>query len=624
LATDAGVVFAGSLYTWNLNVHTRPLVQRAIEAINSTDEDTQYVGAIVLLFVAMAAQARIDRFSTQELVQIVSALEKAQELMVAKKMGGNLTTFRGTVKGFRAELQSRQNVVWDKALEFFSEHKLASSLAVYPAFMFVVWLVMLWWCPLVLLKINETLKATDIPVPILGEGVKFPARALLSVNFLHYHPRVLDAWVSAHIESVRERFSAKPTVTARRVHVRFPVVVDGDIAADFGPEILRPYFTRQRVCVLIWGEGGSGKTSLACQVAQWAMSDDPQGQLCKHHRMLPVLIEHEFDGEATERKTAFLNAIQGQLQDLTDEAEPIPVELVEKLLRRKRVLVIVDHLSEMSETTRNAIHPRLSSFAVNALIVTSRNEESLGGMSTTTLQPLRITGSDETSSFMAAYLAQRGKRALFTLPEFFDGCRQLAIMVGTREITILLARLYADQMVATKEAGELHVLPKNIPELMLAYLNELNRDVTENKLNDRMVHHNAKVIAWECVRNLFRPTSASVDHVLEAFGTKEAIVWLKYLEDRLHLIQSIQPAQEHIRFLLDPLAEYLAALHLLDACGNDEKLWHTFLEEYDKKTEVLGAIQPFLTAVHDCCLVKSKQLEMPDFVIRELAIRIGA
>jgi NACHT conflict system protein len=297
--------------------------------------------------------------------------------------------------------------------------------------------------------------------------------------------------------------------------------------------------------------------------------------------------------------------------------------LVEKLLRRKRVLVIVDHFSEMSEATRNAIHPRLSSFAVNALIVTSRNEEPLGGMSTTTLQPLRITGSKRTSSFMETYLAQCGKRALFTDLEFFDGCKQFAAVVGTREITILLARLYADQMVATKEDSEQHMLPKNIPDLMLAYLNELNRAVTENKFDDRIVHRNAKIIAWECVHKLFRPSSASVDQVLKAFRTTEDLaVWLKYLEDRLHLIQSIQPAQEHIRFLLDPLAEYLAALHLLDKCSDDEKSWHAFLEECDKKTEALGAIQPFLTAVQDCCLAKSKQLGIPNFVDHELTIRI--
>jgi hypothetical protein len=65
------------------------------------------------------------------------------------------------------------------------------------------------------------------------------------------------------------------------------------------------------------------------------------------------------------------------LQASIGETEPIPDELCDRLLRQRRILVIVDHLSEMSEATRKEIRPGHLDFLVNALIVTSRLDEKL-------------------------------------------------------------------------------------------------------------------------------------------------------------------------------------------------------------------------------------------------------
>jgi hypothetical protein len=70
----------------------------------------------------------------------------------------------------------------------------------------------------------------------------------------------------------------------------------------------------------------------------------------------------------------------------------------------------------------------------------------LGKVTKTTLKPLRIEGN-RLSSFMEAYLTQRGKRDRFTHTEFFDACSRLSTMVGTRNITVLLAKLYAEQLI---------------------------------------------------------------------------------------------------------------------------------------------------------------------------------
>jgi HEAT repeat protein len=246
-----------------------------------------------------------------------------------------------------------------------------------------------WIRPLWLLKIDDLLKPLNFKIPILK--IEISPRSLL---FLKYHPRVLDYWVMTHLKSVQDKFREKDTVQYRDIYVPIPVILNDQIITQFIGKDLCSTFKKN---LLIWGEGGIGKTSLACQIAKWAMSDNESERFC-HHRMLPVLIEDELTKDGVTSQQPFIAAIQGHLQDLSGEAEVISEELLERLLRQRRILVIVDHFSEMSEDTRKAIHPEMPNFPVNALIVTSRTEESLGHITKTTWdfslkKPLSPSGS---------------------------------------------------------------------------------------------------------------------------------------------------------------------------------------------------------------------------------------
>jgi HEAT repeat protein len=468
-----------------------------------------------------------------------------------------------------------------------------------------------WLRPLWLLRLDQGLKAFSIKVPVLGGEI-----SLRQLIVGKYHTRVLDAWVSAHIKSVREEFQQKDTVQARVIHIPMTVILGGRTIAQLSNKDLRQAFKKH---LLIWGEGGSGKTSLVCQIAQWAMADD-QANRISEYQMIPILIEEDLEIKTGTEENPLIAAIRGQLEDLTNQPEPIPEELLEHLLRQRRILVIVDHLSEMSEETRRTIRPERPDFPVNALVITSRLEETLGHVTKTTIKPFRIEGN-RLSSFMEAYLLQRGKRDLFTDPEFFAACSRLSLMVGLRNTTALLAKLYAEQLIAAKVGAlqELSLqLPDNIPDLMLSYLNELNGHVQEEiKLDDRIVHRDAKVVAWECLKTDYRPTPADREAVLAALGN-DAETHLKYLEDRLRLIQTIGVARDKIQFALDPLAEYLAGLRLIDLDGSDREKWLTFLNQADTLSGASGTIAGFMSAVRDCCLAKSRDVKVPEFVINRL------
>jgi hypothetical protein len=119
-----------------------------------------------------------------------------------------------------------------------------------------------------------------------------------------------------------------------------------------------------------------------------------------------------------------------QLQDLIGESESIPAELLERLLRERRILVIVDHFSEMINDTREEIQPAHPEFPFNALVFTSRDDKKLGV--TSTIEPYRIEGN-RLSSFMDSYLTFYKRRDEFTDVEFFDYCSQLSRMIGERK-----------------------------------------------------------------------------------------------------------------------------------------------------------------------------------------------
>src|SRR5262249_24939736 len=153
-------------------------------------------------------------------------------------------------------------------------------------FVLGLWTALLWLRPLVLFQINETLRKLPLarlPGP-LGR-MEMSLRGLLLVGFFHYHRRVLDAWIARHVASFRANFQARRTVKEPALYVPVPVALDGAAVPGLTVAPLREAF-RKRGCLLIRGEGGSGKTTLACQVGHWALAVNPAERLCAH-LMLP-------------------------------------------------------------------------------------------------------------------------------------------------------------------------------------------------------------------------------------------------------------------------------------------------------------------------------------------------
>ena len=430
------------------------------------------------------------------------------------------------------------------------------------------------------------------------------------LGWLRNSPRVLDSWVNCHRPTARERFLDKLTVRDRAIHISMPVILAGEACAEFKPAVLRASaFGRLPVTVLIWGEGGSGKTSIACQIARWCLSDDAEDWPCRHP-MLPVLLERELDTPVGPDHDPLFDAIRRQVEDVLGLDYPPDDELLEALLRRRRLLVIVDHLSEMSQTTQERVRPDAPSFKPKALIVTSRRREPLGGMTLIELQPMRVA-AEQLSEFMSAYLRARGMRDQFSDPEFFAACQRLTTLVGDRSVTVLCVRLYADQLIEAKKATEARELPGNLPELMLRYVSLMNEAVEDEQRPNSEVQRDAQKVAWTCLDDSFRPSEADRSSVLDVLGN-DAEARLEYLHTRLCLVEITGVREDRVRFKLDPLAEYLAAMNLIEQLEAQPTKWRGFLKDLGSDVE---AAREFLLALRDCVRTSSG---VPSFVLSGL------
>ncbi|MEA5573332.1 HEAT repeat domain-containing protein, partial [Calothrix sp. UHCC 0171] len=526
-------------------------IQVLIPLLNDSEYYVRYAVVKGLGGIIGGYQDVADNLSSPKLTKVIGDFEQVIQILESHKENFtevDTARIRRPLEALKAEKETR---LFDVVVAWLLQHKLLLGFVGYVTLLPILWLILLQIKPLWLLQINNALKPyTDFSLPFLSINV--PLRYVLFIGWFHFHPQVLDAWVNKYIESAREQFTKKDTVTSRSNYIPIPVILDGNTLPQLTPENLRPTFEKQRSCLIICGEGGIGKTSLACQIANWSIAEKQNQRLCEH-LMLPVLLEEEF--RPVEGKLALIEAIRGQLQALIDEPEPICEEFLLKLLRKRRILVIVDRFSELNATTRADLQPDSPDFPVNALVITSRLQEKLGRVNKTIIKPLRIE-ANKLSSFMEAYLMQRGKRNLFTDQEFFDACTKLSLMVGQRNITVLLAKLYAEKIIANAETLQVNSRQQNnsitetVPNLMLGYLNELNRDVTGEKLNDRTVHQDAKIIAWECLRETYQPGTAKREDllaVLAAFNPDNPDARLNYLENSLHLIQTIGSAKDKIK-----------------------------------------------------------------------------
>ena len=374
-APDKDVRGAAAIALGQIGAEAKAAVPHLFELLKDPDKDVWRAAAEAL--------ARIsEEIADKNKPDVVARQDLENGLEILDKTGTNREA-RIRIKRVIDHLQvlERASIISQASTWF--QKVLNQSWVTWVIVAYCIWLPILlaifFVKPLWLLHWNEALK-NQLSVKIAPSkfelSIGIPLGYLSLITLMAYHRHVLDAWVRSHIKKARENFNELKTVKDRKVHVSSPVKVDDQFVAEFSVAAVRAHVGRaDRQCRwLIVGEGGAGKTSLACQIAQWSMAPDKANRVAPH-LMLPVLVEDELDDPATPAGPQRLTeAIRGKLRNLIDSPEPISLEFLKHLLRRLRVIVIIDHLTEMSQTTRDQIWFDAADFPAAALVVGTERE----------------------------------------------------------------------------------------------------------------------------------------------------------------------------------------------------------------------------------------------------------
>jgi hypothetical protein len=205
-------------------------------------------------------------------------------------------------------------------------------------------------------------------------------------------------------------------------------------------------------------------------------------------------------------------------------------------------------------------------------------------------------------------------------------------MVEERPITVLLAKMFAEEMANAVEYNEdgpivmrqLPDLSPNISEMMIRYIDELHRYETREGPELRRVHEDLRRIAWSCVEPTLVPGevpySVIEQELMNAGLERDAIAArLDYYAQGLGVLRYAAAGKETLRFALDPVAEYMAGLHLLDLFGGDEDLWRPFMERVERSVaESPNEDWSFLSALLSCCKAVGQRAGVSEEVITKL------
>jgi HEAT repeat protein len=594
-----------------------PLITKGLTEDNDP-ADTLGGRQLVANVVVDLANALRDAHETDSL----SILNKAQVDLEKPGFDRESAEARRAVEDLKRDQRDKFSAQLKALFKWMQEHKaIAGGIVLFLAYatwFLVLRFVLLSYCPLTIFRWNEQFATLSYKLPrVLGEDT-VPFRNVVLLGLYHYHPRVLEAWVSSHAAQARNNLRSVPAFERCATYVALPVRVNGLTHAELKPEHLQASCAENRWRILLKGEGGLGKTTLAARIAQWALEQNPESRLCRDRRMLPVVLDSTINFDVRKDVPTFKQATRAQLQELITPETQIPEDLFDKLLADRRIVVILDGLTEMavSPADPSVANARNPEFPANALLITARNEAEDFGP-TTIIEPQRID-SNHLLPFINVYLAEAGQVAL-TDSELFDASRCLAECAKSTGITPLLAFLFAQHLVALQEDRKpTSDLPRNVPDLMLAYVNTLNRDRNQAGFENLEVHKAVKLTAWECLEDTFKPgqagEKASIRAALRRAGASESL--LEYLEDKLKLVKTLVPAETHIQFLIDPLTEYFAALHVVETRAADWQRWREFMTEAQEKAGAPEAIRGFIAAVRDCCMARPT-LGVPAWVVAE-------
>ena len=499
----------------------------------------------------------------------------------------------------------------------------------------LIWGVLFFFWPLRLLWL---LFGDEINPQVLI--LRYPLSLMRKIALVGFPERVLDSWIREHVENGRRKFREMPEVEKRAIYVNSSVEFTisknekviherlqfyRDDATDdeprITPEVQEIFDNRkdrlhqaiwkwikrclrnndssarkERLCLVISGEGANGKSSLAFQMARSAMEGDPAYRLCADHQMLPVLIASDFRLSQSDSRSQMLVAIGEKLAELVGRpaSSRISEDLLAELLRKRRILVLIDGHSYMDNPTRDAILQHGPDMA-SVFIVTTRLDE----WSKRTRIVLQTKGiiKDSFVSFTEQYQAQKrlANNALKEISKENHIFQRLSFAEGT--IPINIAKTCADILTSDDENHRV------FSQVMLHLVKDDHEKhgrarSAENTIYDHDMLKAVKLAAWECTKDNYRAQTVDQNRILASFGkvyedAGKAGELLNYLKCDLQVLREVLPGVIGFSFPLK--AESIAALYLFENLSKRKKAYPPKFKKWlqDFEHNALFATQGF-------------------------------
>lgn len=355
---------------------SEPSVPALTNALSDEEQDVRQTAAEAISKIATALKDTRRTEAVEPLQKAMATMQQSPDRQVKAKAS--------VVADAITALQEirRRDVKWQLLRPVHEHPRVVFAVGGYLA-LALLWTCLLWLWPISLLKVSETLEPLPkVRLPGWLAGADVSIAHLLLVGFFCHSDRVLDAWVVRNLEKARASFESNDAIARCTDSVQGPVLVDREMIPALSVSALRPAFSRPKTHVLIWGNDDNRNRNLAYEIARWSMELDP-GKRLRKNPMIAVQVGENFVHAADKITDPFIRTVRDKLQ-LDEEA--VSTELIARLLKRQRVLVIVPGFSELNEQTRASIQTGNADFPANALVVTSRVEEVLGGASKTVIQ----------------------------------------------------------------------------------------------------------------------------------------------------------------------------------------------------------------------------------------------
>jgi photosystem II stability/assembly factor-like uncharacterized protein len=413
------------------------------------------------------------------------------------------------------------------------------------------------------------------------KGLVLVFRGILNASllpmFVRTH-RVLDSWVEYNRDAIVTQFIEQTKVRGVGGYVPLPVSVASAgvtyIVEQPSPEMLRSALSKPRVLIQVVGPGGVGKTTLACAIADWG----DRGDLAAH-RILPLWISENTDD--------LLSVIEGKLKSAI--GREIPRLFILALLKRQRLLVVFDGLSERDELTVQHVSTIHRDVPANLLVVTSRKAMEFDGVPVDAIGPQPL---DERSlvRFVSTALSvdENAKEHFGTVESQIDLALRIARVLEssgvshrTKQITPLVAEKCIRRAIALVRQGlPLDDLPRSVPAVYLDYVRDVARVGPPASVDDLLAASTAA--AALAVGDQYVPRAVKKRAVLaaasEVMAESVATACLDALLASNVIAERQVGAEAFVQFTHDPVCEYLAAMAMAHRCGSSDAMWTGLLE----------------------------------------------